>query len=133
MMSCNSEQPRAQAGAKTNGHAHAQGAGSVSSTGADGGEASSADGNDGGEGEPPLSADPPGVEGVGAGAAQPYSLAWWRAQNFPPDDPVLGNILTTTSRAMLVGPTGSGKTSLGMAMSWSCRPSALVGQNELIA
>ena len=70
---------------------------------------------------------------MGAGAAQPYSLAWWRAQNFPPDDPVLGNILTTTSRAMLVGPTGSGKTSLGMAMSWSCRPSALVGQNELIA
>src|SRR6516165_6361230 len=87
MMSCNSEQPRAQAGAKTNGHAHAQGAGSVSSTGADGGEASSADGNDGGEGEPPLSADPPGVEGVGAGAAQPYSLAWWRAQNFPPTIP----------------------------------------------
>jgi len=56
---------------------------------------------------------------MGAGAAQPYSLAWWRAQNFPPDVPVLGNILTTTSRAMLIGPTGLGKTTLGMAMTWA--------------
>jgi AAA domain len=55
---------------------------------------------------------------MGSGSP-PYSLAWWRSQNFPPDVPVLGNILTSTSRAMLVGPTGAGKTSVAMAMSWS--------------
>src|SRR6266478_3613140 len=119
MMSDSNAGATAQVGALTNGHTHAQGDGSVSGTGADGGAASSADGVDGGgEAEPPLAADTPGVESLGAGCP-PGSLAWGRAQNFPPDVPVLGNILTTTTRAMLNGPTGLGKTALGMAMSWS--------------
>src|SRR6266481_511713 len=37
----------------------------------------------------PLAADTPGVEGMGSGSPPPYSLAWWRSQNFPPDVPVL--------------------------------------------
>ena len=90
MMSDSNAGATAQVGALTNGHTHAQGAGSVSGTGADGGEASSADGDDGGgEAEPPLAADTPGVEGMGSGSPPPYSLAWWRSQNFPPDVPVL--------------------------------------------
>src|SRR6266436_4204921 len=79
MMSDSNAGATAQVGALTNGHTHAQGAGSVSGTGADGG----------GEAEPPLAADTPGVEGMGSGSPPPYSLAWWRSQNFPPDVPVL--------------------------------------------
>src|SRR6266849_6025271 len=90
MMSDSNAGATAQVGALTNGHTHAQGDGSVSGTGADGGAASSADGVDGGgEAEPPLAADTPGVESLGAGCP-PGSLAWGRAQNFPPDVPVLG-------------------------------------------
>src|SRR5947209_6500066 len=95
-------------GALTNGHTHAQEAGSVSGAGADGG----------GEEEPPLAADPPGVEGLGE-ATEPYSIAWWDRQNFPPDVPVLGHVLTTTTRAILNGPTGLGKTTFGMAWAWA--------------
>jgi hypothetical protein len=58
------------------------------------------------------------VEGVGE-PPEPYSLAWWDRQNFPPDVPVLGNVLTTTTRAILNGPTGLGKTTWAMAMAWA--------------
>jgi hypothetical protein len=105
-------------GAKHNGHTHAEGAGSVSGTGADGGgKASAGEVDGGGEAEPPLAADPPRVEGLGT--PEPYSIAWWDRQNFPPDVPVLGNVLTTTTRAILNGPTGSGKSTFGMAWSWA--------------
>src|SRR5205809_6596639 len=119
VMSSDSNAGAAAQGALTNGHTHAQEAGRVSGAGADGGEASSAGGADGGgEEEPPLAADPPGVEGLGE-ATEPYSIAWWDRQNFPPDVPVLGHVLTTTTRAILNGPTGLGKTTFGMAWAWA--------------
>jgi hypothetical protein len=44
------------------------------------------------------------------------SLAFWETRELPPVDPLLGELLTTTSRIMLAGPTGLGKTSISMAM-----------------
>jgi RecA-family ATPase len=44
------------------------------------------------------------------------SLASWHSRELPPLDPLLGELVTTTSRIMLVGPTGLGKTSISMAL-----------------
>jgi hypothetical protein len=119
MMSNGNAGTAAQVGALTNRHANAEGAGSVSGTGADGGgETSTGEVDGGGEAEPPLATDPPRVEGLGE-TPEPYSIAWWDRQNFPPDIPVLGNILTTTTRAILNGPTGLGKTTWAMAQAWA--------------
>jgi hypothetical protein len=43
------------------------------------------------------------------------SLDFWHARELPPLDPLLGDLFTTTSRIMLVGPTGLGKTTILMA------------------
>ena len=43
------------------------------------------------------------------------SLDFWHERELPPLDPVLGELVTTTSRVMVVGPTGLGKTNLLMA------------------
>jgi hypothetical protein len=58
------------------------------------------------------------MDGLGE-APDPYSLAWWDRQDFPPDDPVLGSFLTTTTRAILNGPTGLGKSTTAMALAWA--------------
>jgi hypothetical protein len=44
------------------------------------------------------------------------SLANWLARDIPPPDFLLGEILSTTSRALLSAPTGLGKTNFVMAM-----------------
>jgi hypothetical protein len=44
------------------------------------------------------------------------SLSFWHSRELPPLDPLLGELVTTTSRIMLVGPTGLGKTSISMAL-----------------
>lgn len=44
------------------------------------------------------------------------SLERWLARDMAPPDYLLAELLSTTSRMMLVGPTGFGKTNLAMAM-----------------
>lgn len=43
------------------------------------------------------------------------SLDFWNKREIAPLDPLLGDLFTTTSRVMLAGPTGLGKTNLMMA------------------
>lgn len=44
------------------------------------------------------------------------SIEAWAARDLPPPDRLLGDLITTTTRAFLVGRTGLGKTMLGFAM-----------------
>lgn len=44
------------------------------------------------------------------------SLAHWLSLDMPPPDFLLGEVLSTTSRAMLVAPTGIGKTNFSLAL-----------------
>jgi hypothetical protein len=69
--------------------------------------------------------EPVELEGDGVGAdenvAPPnlvLTLADWAERDLPPPDYICGNWLTTTSRAMIVAPTGLGKTmfALGLGM-----------------
>src|SRR5262249_12857696 len=46
----------------------------------------------------------------------PLTLADWKARELPEPDPVLGSILSTTTRGLLIGPTGLGKTNFLLAM-----------------
>jgi AAA domain len=46
---------------------------------------------------------------------QRTSLNFWHDRELPPVDPLLGELVTTTSRILLVGPTGLGKTNISMA------------------
>ena len=43
------------------------------------------------------------------------SFASWLNRDIPPLDRLLGDLLTTTTRMMLVAPTGLGKTNLALA------------------
>jgi hypothetical protein len=47
---------------------------------------------------------------------QMSSIEHWLRRDIPPRDCLLGELLSTTSRIMLVGPTGLGKTNLALAM-----------------
>jgi hypothetical protein len=47
------------------------------------------------------------------------SLDFWHARELPPIDPLLGELVTTTSRILISGPTGIGKTNLLMAAAMS--------------
>jgi AAA domain-containing protein len=49
-------------------------------------------------------------------AAPPLTLAEWLARDLPEPDRLLGDLLTTTSRVLIVGPTGLGKTMFGLAV-----------------
>jgi hypothetical protein len=54
-----------------------------------------------------------------AGQAAPkliLTLAEWAARDLPPPDYICGNWLTTTSRVLVVAPTGLGKTMFGMGL-----------------
>lgn len=44
------------------------------------------------------------------------TLQGWLERDLPPPDFLLGELLSTTTRAMLVGPTGLGKTMVGLAL-----------------
>jgi hypothetical protein len=46
----------------------------------------------------------------------PLTIAEWAARNLPEPDRLLGSWLTTTSRGLVVAPTGLGKTNFGMAL-----------------
>src|SRR5262249_24177794 len=49
-------------------------------------------------------------------AKLPLTLEEWLARDIPESDYLLGNLLSTSTRAMLVAPTGLGKTNLGLAI-----------------
>ncbi len=53
------------------------------------------------------------------GPLPPLTIAEWRARDLPDPDFVSGYWFTTTSRAMLVAPTGLGKTNFAMALAMS--------------
>ena len=46
----------------------------------------------------------------------PLTLAEWKARDLPQPDYICGNWLSTTSRVLLVAPTGLGKTMFGMGL-----------------
>jgi Bifunctional DNA primase/polymerase, N-terminal/AAA domain/Primase C terminal 2 (PriCT-2) len=48
----------------------------------------------------------------------PLTVSEWLECDMQPLDKLLGDLLTTTSRAMIVGPTGLGKTMFGLAISF---------------
>src|SRR4051794_18704598 len=47
------------------------------------------------------------------------TVSWWIKRKIPERDFLLGEVLSTTTRMMLVGPTGRGKTSFALAVSLS--------------
>jgi hypothetical protein len=47
------------------------------------------------------------------------SLEFWENRKLPPLDPLMGELVTTTSRILLVGPTGLGKTNFLVALGMS--------------
>src|SRR6516164_1244366 len=67
------------------------------------------------------------TNGADKGASQPQQYPWsfdghpvptlsfWLSRTIPPRDNLLGELISTTSRVMLVGPTGLGKTNLCIA------------------
>jgi hypothetical protein len=52
-------------------------------------------------------------------AAKPLTLAEWLERDIPEADYLLGSLLSTSTRAMLVAPTGLGKTNLGLAIAFA--------------
>ena len=76
--------------------------------------------------DPPPAEDP--SEFFQAGATQasgageqttdwpPLTIEEWLARDLPEPDFIMGNWLTTTTRGLLVGPTGLGKTNLALAL-----------------
>ena len=50
-----------------------------------------------------------------ANTLPPLTLAEWLVRDLPEPDHLLGSLLSTTCRVLLAGPTGLGKTMLGLA------------------
>jgi hypothetical protein len=48
-----------------------------------------------------------------------FTVAKWMEFDLPEPDYLLGNLFSTTTRALIVGPTGRGKTHLGMALAFA--------------
>jgi hypothetical protein len=48
-----------------------------------------------------------------------FILGYWLDRDLPSPDYLLGDLVTTTSRLLLIGPTGIGKTNLGLAISFA--------------
>jgi AAA domain len=48
--------------------------------------------------------------------AVPLTIEEWLNRDLPPLDPLIGNVLSTTTRALLAAPTGIGKTNFAMAL-----------------
>jgi hypothetical protein len=71
--------------------------------------------------EPPLPRSPedsnkPTLEEGSPRVLPPLSIDQWLSRDLQPPDFLMGHWLSTTSRALLVGATGLGKTNLAMAM-----------------
>jgi len=70
----------------------------------------------------PVHTQPPAIDIRSAaakiviGKLPPLTLAEWSERDLPPPDCLLGHWLTTTTRALLVGDTGIGKTNYLMAL-----------------
>ena len=81
----------------------------------------------GGDFDPPPAEDPSEF-GFEAGATQahgageqttdwpPLTIEEWLARDLPAPDFIMGSWLSTTTRGLLVGPTGLGKTNLALAL-----------------
>jgi hypothetical protein len=54
-----------------------------------------------------------------AWTATPHSIASWLSRDIPPPDLLLGLWLSTSTRALLVGATGLGKTMLGLEIAYA--------------
>jgi len=57
--------------------------------------------------------------GADDGAASRLSVGAWLTRNIRPPDFLLGELLSTTSRLMLIGPTGLGKTMFAMEIAFA--------------
>jgi Bifunctional DNA primase/polymerase, N-terminal/AAA domain len=57
----------------------------------------------------------------------PLTLAEWKARDLPPPDYICGNWLSTTSRVLLVAPTGLGKTMFGVGLTM-----AIAGNRDFV-
>jgi RecA-family ATPase len=55
---------------------------------------------------------------VPEGAAK-FTVDYWLRRDLPAPDFLLGELFSTTSRAMLVGPTGAGKSNLAIALNFA--------------
>jgi hypothetical protein len=55
-------------------------------------------------------------EGCAPADPNKFSAEYWLQRELARPDCLLGDLLTTTSRQLLIGPTGTGKTSLGLAL-----------------
>ena len=56
---------------------------------------------------------------AGVSNTPPLTLAGWLERDLPDPDFLLGELLSTTTRAIIVGPTGLGKTMFGLAVAIS--------------
>jgi hypothetical protein len=59
------------------------------------------------------------------------TVSWWLDRELPEPDFLLGGLISTTTRMMLVGPTGRGKTSFALALSLSI--AVVHGVDEMLA
>jgi hypothetical protein len=48
-----------------------------------------------------------------------FTVQHWLTRQLPPPDFLLGDLLSTTSRVMLIGPTGIGKSNFGLGISFA--------------
>ncbi len=69
-----------------------------------------------GEQPPPDGADAAPSEKAPARIVPPLTIAEWLSRDLPEPDFIMGDWLSTTSRALLVAPTGLGKTNLALGL-----------------
>jgi hypothetical protein len=53
-----------------------------------------------------------------------FTGAFWLSRDLPPPDFLLGHLLSTTSRVMLIGPTGIGKSNVALAIAFAAAAGA---------
>jgi hypothetical protein len=61
----------------------------------------------------------PKAKGVDSAPSAALKLSDWLSRNLPEPDFLLGELLSTTSRLLIVGPTGLGKTMFGLAVAFA--------------
>jgi hypothetical protein len=55
-----------------------------------------------------------------------FTAEYWLSRDLPQPDYLLGDLVTTTSRVLLIGPTGIGKTNLGLAIALAMAAGSLL-------